>query len=38
MATQTPAPAGPQPPDRQVTEAEAQSQPGLRMLERASSG
>ena len=32
MATQTAPAAGPQPPDRQVTEGEAQSLPGLRML------
>ena len=32
MATQTPAAAGPQSPDRQVTEREARFSPGLRML------
>jgi hypothetical protein len=32
MATQTAVAAGPQPPDRQVTESEARSLPGLRML------
>ena len=32
MASQTAAAAGPQLPDRQVTESEARSLPGLRML------
>ena len=32
MATQTAVAAGPQMPDRQVTESEARSLPGLRML------
>jgi hypothetical protein len=36
MATETAAPAGPDLPDRRVTEHEARFSPGLRMLARGS--